>query len=73
MPVFKAYGLAQAFISDCVTETFSAIRTVSFLKLLTTHFSTIFWSDYFFISHRSQPLHLEKCGLRICIHFMIDM
>lgn len=28
MPVFKAYGLAQASISDCVTETFSAIRTV---------------------------------------------
>lgn len=28
VPVFKAYGLAQAFISDCVTETFSAIRTV---------------------------------------------
>ncbi|ONI25211.1 hypothetical protein PRUPE_2G289200 [Prunus persica] len=28
VPVFKAYGLAQASISDCVTETFSAIRTV---------------------------------------------
>ncbi|KAJ1385746.1 P-loop containing nucleoside triphosphate hydrolase [Sesbania bispinosa] len=27
-PVFKAHGLAQAAISDCVTETFSAIRTV---------------------------------------------
>ncbi|KAM7274304.1 hypothetical protein ACFE04_028968 [Oxalis oulophora] len=27
-PVFKAYGLAQASISDCITETFSAIRTV---------------------------------------------
>lgn len=34
--VFKAYGLAQASISDCVTETFSAIRTVSFLKFLAT-------------------------------------
>ncbi|KAK7283673.1 hypothetical protein RIF29_13366 [Crotalaria pallida] len=28
LPVFKAHGLAQATISDCVTETFSAIRTV---------------------------------------------
>ncbi|XP_024028281.1 ABC transporter B family member 28 [Morus notabilis] len=28
VPVFKAHGLAQASISDCVTETFSAIRTV---------------------------------------------
>ncbi|KAF3965072.1 hypothetical protein CMV_010710 [Castanea mollissima] len=28
VPVFKAHGLAQAMISDCVTETFSAIRTV---------------------------------------------
>ncbi|XP_024165553.1 ABC transporter B family member 28 [Rosa chinensis] len=28
VPVFKAHGMAQAFISDCVTETFSAIRTV---------------------------------------------
>ncbi|KAL6291442.1 hypothetical protein ACE6H2_008952 [Prunus campanulata] len=27
VPVFKAHGLAQASISDCVTETFSAIRT----------------------------------------------
>ncbi|KAM7499596.1 hypothetical protein LguiA_024010 [Lonicera macranthoides] len=26
--VFKAHGLAQASIADCVTETFSAIRTV---------------------------------------------
>ncbi|KAK1352038.1 hypothetical protein POM88_008853 [Heracleum sosnowskyi] len=26
--VFKAHGAAQAFIADCVTETFSAIRTV---------------------------------------------
>ncbi|KAK1441487.1 hypothetical protein QVD17_07416 [Tagetes erecta] len=26
--VFKAYGLTQAAIADCVTETFSAIRTV---------------------------------------------
>ncbi|PON57833.1 ATP-binding cassette containing protein [Trema orientale] len=28
VPVFKAHGLVQASISDCVTETFSAIRTV---------------------------------------------
>ncbi|KAJ6869734.1 ABC transporter B family member 28 [Populus alba x Populus x berolinensis] len=28
VPVFKAHGKAQASISDCVTETFSAIRTV---------------------------------------------
>lgn len=28
IPVFKAHGLAQGSISDCVTETFSAIRTV---------------------------------------------
>ncbi|KAH9647274.1 hypothetical protein KPL70_025134 [Citrus sinensis] len=28
VPVFKAHGLAQASIADCVTETFSAIRTV---------------------------------------------
>lgn len=28
VPVFKAHGLAQASISDCATETFSAIRTV---------------------------------------------
>ncbi|XVF50753.1 hypothetical protein PTKIN_Ptkin04bG0128600 [Pterospermum kingtungense] len=28
VPVFKAHGLAQASMSDCVTETFSAIRTV---------------------------------------------
>ncbi|KAK7364287.1 hypothetical protein VNO80_12827 [Phaseolus coccineus] len=28
LPVFKAHGKAQASISDCVTETFSAIRTV---------------------------------------------
>ncbi|KAK0596817.1 hypothetical protein LWI29_019329 [Acer saccharum] len=28
VPVFKAYGMAQASMSDCVTETFSAIRTV---------------------------------------------
>lgn len=28
VPVFKAHGLALALISDCVTETFSAIRTV---------------------------------------------
>lgn len=27
--VFKAYGLTQASIADCITETFSAIRTVS--------------------------------------------
>ncbi|XP_071712095.1 ABC transporter B family member 28 [Rutidosis leptorrhynchoides] len=26
--VFKAYGLTQALIADCITETFSAIRTV---------------------------------------------
>lgn len=29
--VFKAHGSAQASISDCVMETFSAIRTVSLL------------------------------------------
>ncbi|TXG70843.1 hypothetical protein EZV62_005778 [Acer yangbiense] len=28
VPVFKANGMAQASMSDCVTETFSAIRTV---------------------------------------------
>ncbi|CAJ1952625.1 unnamed protein product [Sphenostylis stenocarpa] len=28
LPVFKAHGKAQASISDCVSETFSAIRTV---------------------------------------------
>ncbi|XP_039032111.1 ABC transporter B family member 28 isoform X3 [Hibiscus syriacus] len=28
VPVFKAHGMAQASMSDCVTETFSAIRTV---------------------------------------------
>ncbi|XP_056158803.1 ABC transporter B family member 28 isoform X2 [Syzygium oleosum] len=28
VPVFKAHGLAQASIADCVTETLSAIRTV---------------------------------------------
>ncbi|XP_057546689.1 ABC transporter B family member 28 isoform X1 [Amaranthus tricolor] len=28
MPVFKAHGLAQSSMSDCVTETISAIRTV---------------------------------------------
>ncbi|TQD80578.1 hypothetical protein C1H46_033882 [Malus baccata] len=28
VPVFVAHGLAQASISDCVSETFSAIRTV---------------------------------------------
>ncbi|KAL5727736.1 ABC transporter B member 28 [Ranunculus cassubicifolius] len=28
VPVFKAHGIAQASISDCATETFSAIRTV---------------------------------------------
>ncbi|KAK8496345.1 hypothetical protein V6N12_009513 [Hibiscus sabdariffa] len=28
VPVFKAHGIAQASMSDCVTETFSAIRTV---------------------------------------------
>ncbi|KDP22332.1 hypothetical protein JCGZ_26163 [Jatropha curcas] len=28
IPIFKAHGKAQASISDCVTETFSAIRTV---------------------------------------------
>ncbi|XP_065870480.1 ABC transporter B family member 28 [Euphorbia lathyris] len=28
IPVFKAHGKAQASIADCVTETFSAIRTV---------------------------------------------
>lgn len=28
VPVFKAHGLAQARMSDCVSETFSAIRTV---------------------------------------------
>ncbi|XVF54058.1 hypothetical protein PTKIN_Ptkin05aG0150700 [Pterospermum kingtungense] len=28
IPVFKAHGLAEASMSDCVTETFSAIRTV---------------------------------------------
>ncbi|PON69918.1 ATP-binding cassette containing protein [Parasponia andersonii] len=28
VPVFKAHGLVQASISDCVTETLSAIRTV---------------------------------------------
>uniref|UniRef100_A0A7N0REL1 ABC transmembrane type-1 domain-containing protein n=1 Tax=Kalanchoe fedtschenkoi TaxID=63787 RepID=A0A7N0REL1_KALFE len=28
VPVFKAHGLAQASMSDCITETFSAIRTV---------------------------------------------
>ncbi|KAJ4951581.1 hypothetical protein NE237_028413 [Protea cynaroides] len=28
IPVFKAHGMAQASMSDCATETFSAIRTV---------------------------------------------
>ncbi|XP_004513684.1 ABC transporter B family member 28 [Cicer arietinum] len=28
LPVFKSHGLAQASISDCIAETFSAIRTV---------------------------------------------
>ncbi|XP_021730151.1 ABC transporter B family member 28-like isoform X1 [Chenopodium quinoa] len=28
MPIFKAHGLAQSLMSDCVTETISAIRTV---------------------------------------------
>ncbi|KAL4342082.1 hypothetical protein GQ457_08G036070 [Hibiscus cannabinus] len=28
VPVFKAHGIAQASMADCVTETFSAIRTV---------------------------------------------
>ncbi|PIA49678.1 hypothetical protein AQUCO_01300443v1 [Aquilegia coerulea] len=28
IPVFKAHGMVQASISDCVAETFSAIRTV---------------------------------------------
>lgn len=28
VPVFKAHGKSQAFIADCVNETFSAIRTV---------------------------------------------
>lgn len=28
MPVFKSHGMAQARISDCASETFSAIRTV---------------------------------------------
>eukprot|EP01018_Ginkgo_biloba_P016857 Gb_40287 [translate_table: standard] len=28
VPIFKAHGLAQARISDCAAETFSAIRTV---------------------------------------------
>ncbi|KAF9609193.1 hypothetical protein IFM89_014034 [Coptis chinensis] len=28
IPVFKAHGMAQAYISDCASETFSAIRTV---------------------------------------------
>lgn len=28
MPIFKAHGLAQSSMSDCVTETISAIRTV---------------------------------------------
>lgn len=30
MNVFKAHGAAQAYIADCVTETFSAIRTVRY-------------------------------------------
>ncbi|KAJ0100462.1 hypothetical protein Patl1_20055 [Pistacia atlantica] len=28
VPIFKAHGMAQASMSDCVAETFSAIRTV---------------------------------------------
>lgn len=28
VPTFKSYGIVQAHISDCVSETFSAIRTV---------------------------------------------
>lgn len=28
VPVFKAHGMAQAYIADCVNETLSAIRTV---------------------------------------------
>ncbi|XP_048492210.1 ABC transporter B family member 28-like isoform X1 [Beta vulgaris subsp. vulgaris] len=28
MPIFKAHGLAQSSMSDCVSETISAIRTV---------------------------------------------
>ncbi|XP_052189342.1 ABC transporter B family member 28 [Diospyros lotus] len=28
VPIFKAHGMAQASIADCVNETFSAIRTV---------------------------------------------
>lgn len=28
VPVYKSHGLAQATMSDCVSETFSAIRTV---------------------------------------------
>lgn len=31
--VFKAHGMAQASIADCVNETFSAIRTVSDMML----------------------------------------
>lgn len=33
MPVFKAHGMGLASLSDCVTETFSAIRTVSYCIL----------------------------------------
>jgi hypothetical protein len=29
VPTFKSYGIVQARISDCASETFSAIRTVS--------------------------------------------
>lgn len=34
MNVFKAHGAAQAYIADCVTETFSAIRTVRYCAFL---------------------------------------
>jgi hypothetical protein len=33
VPTFKSYGIVQARISDCASETFSAIRTVSAIVL----------------------------------------
>lgn len=38
MPVFKAHGLTQATLSDCISETFSAIRTVSLLNDLADNY-----------------------------------
>lgn len=72
VPVFKAHGLVQASISDCATETFSAIRTVRSLKSL-PHNSLCFLCEKFRISLVVLKLNIFSFGLGLgCIALVVE-